>query len=102
MINEEKIKQQILPCEKHLLFDDLATFVTCVERRTSRKWNKTDYILADNTGNIIRVIAYIVENDNVVSILGYYSVNNGNIEYSKLDVDISPIEDVKRFIPINE
>lgn len=98
-LEPEHVYDLLMLCEKYVVVDDLNSFYACIDNATKIKWKHTDVVMFDDEGHMIRLLAYAVVGDEVLSVLAYYNIDQGsNPTYSGFDVDLSPLEDVKRIL----
>lgn len=95
---EAYVKSTVSNCEKHLVVENLPKFYECVDASLGSGWTKREEVLFTDEGDIVRLLAYRVVGDKVVSILAFYQVDDGEIKYVGVDVDVSDVEDVKRVL----
>lgn len=88
-------------CEKYLVVENLQGFYACLEDVTGGGWVETDATMFDDAGNIVRLLACRLHGDEVVSVLAFYTVSDGDdggLSYDGLDIDASSVEDVRRVV----
>lgn len=95
----EEVYARVKPCEKFIALDDLDSFYACLEERSGLRWKHRDVVMFDDEGNMVRLLAYLVAGDSVLSVLAFYSVgDDASPVYSGFDVDLSPLDDVRRVL----
>lgn len=97
-IDELRLKSLVAKCEKYVVVDNMTEFYKCLEESLGPGWTKKDAVMFTDDGDMIRLLAYKVVGDKVVSILSFYSIDDGEIRYAYIDVDVSDIDDVRKVL----
>ncbi|MEM4976050.1 MAG: hypothetical protein QXT64_01855 [Desulfurococcaceae archaeon] len=96
-IDELRLKSSVASCEQYIVVDNIPEFYKCLDKALGPGWIKRDAVMFTDDGDMVRLLAYKVVGDRVVSILSFYRLD-GEIRYAYFDVDVSDVDDVKRVL----
>lgn len=95
--DEEVLRSQLTSCERFLIVDDVERFVSCAVKSTGISWVGKSMFFLTGDGRLVRLVALFRAGDKVYSVLVFYKLDE-NLSYDGFDVDVSDVEDVRRFV----